>query len=136
MWKPARRRLKLQDEEDVLAIEDDLRAAVTAALSAGIAAARKQGSALGADFESLVKPNLDAIVVRIAAIAEDRVIGTIDDDQAREDISSQLDTVRPIILAAGELALLAVQTIVNAVLDALKAALNTATTHAIGIALL
>jgi hypothetical protein len=35
-----------------------------------------------------------------------------------------------------ELALLAVQTIINAVLDALKTVVNTATTHAIGIGLL
>lgn len=118
-----------------MAIPDDLRTAANRALSAGVAAARGQGTALSADYENLVKPNLQAVVVRIAAIAKDLLDGNIENDQARDQINTQFDNVPPVIMAAAELAALAVQTIVNAVLNALKAAVNTVTTHAIGIAL-
>jgi predicted type IV restriction endonuclease len=118
-----------------LSILDDLKTAATGALSAGSATARAQGTALEGDFETLVKPNLDAIVARIASIARDRIAGDIGDDQARDDLDTQFDNVQPIILAETDLALLAVQSIINAVLAALKAGVNAATTQAIGIAL-
>jgi predicted type IV restriction endonuclease len=118
-----------------MAVLDDLRTAVTNALSAGAGAARAQGTALATDFEKLVKPNLDAIVVEAAAIAQDRIDGNIGDDQARDDLATQFDRVQTEILAAAELSLLAAQVIINAVLDALKAAIDTATTRAIGVAL-
>lgn len=119
-----------------MAILDDLRTAVTNAISAGANAARGQGTALKVDFEVLVKPNLDAIVVQIAAITEDLIDDNISLDQARDDLKTQLDNVQPLILAEAELALLAVQVIINAVMNALKSAVNAATTGAIGIAVL
>jgi hypothetical protein len=119
-----------------MAIVDDLRQGATAALSAGASAVRGQGAALTADFENLVRPNLDAILIQVAAITEDVVAGNIGTDQARDDLVTQLDRVQPLILAVAELALLAVQTIINAVLDALKTVVNAATTHAIGVGLL
>jgi hypothetical protein len=119
-----------------MAILDDLRQAATQAISAGATAARGQGTALKADFENLVRPNLDAILIQVAAITEDVIAGNIGSDQARDDFKTQWDAVQTLILAVSELALLAVQTIINAVLDALKTVVNIATTHAIGIGLL
>jgi predicted type IV restriction endonuclease len=119
-----------------VALVNDLRTAVTAALSAGVAAARGQGTALKADFEALIKPNLDAIVVQVAAIGEDLVAGNIGAAQARDDLHTQLDAVTPLILAEAELTLLAAQVIINAVMNALKSVINAASTRAIGVALL
>ena len=119
-----------------MAILDDLKAAATNALSAGATAARGQGAALKADFENLVKPNLDDIVTKIAAITEDVIADNISPEQARDDLGTQLDRIKPLVLAMAELALLAVQVIINAVMDALKSAVNAATTGAIGIAVL
>jgi predicted type IV restriction endonuclease len=125
-----------REEEGALAILDDLRTAATQAVTAGVNAAKGQGAALRADFETLVKPRLDAVVIQIAAITDDVVAGIIGAEQAREDLKTQLDNIEPLILAVSELALLAVQVIINAIMDALKAAVNTATTRGIGIALL
>lgn len=119
-----------------MAIADDLKTAATNALSAGVTAARGQGAALRVDFEALVRPNLDAIVVQIAAITDDLVVGNIGPEQAREDLATQRDRIQPLILGTAELGLLAVQVIVNAVLDAVRAVVNAATTRAIGIPLL
>lgn len=119
-----------------MAILDDVRSAVTNAISAGANAARGQGAALKADFENLVKPNLDDIVIKIAEITEDVIADNITQDQARDDLGTQLDRIQPLILAMAELALLAAQVIINAVMNALKSAVNTATTAAIGIAIL
>lgn len=117
-------------------ILDDLRTAVTGAIAAGATAARGQGVALTGDFETLVKPNLDAVVVQVAAITEDLVAGNIGKDQAGGQYRTQLDNVPPIILAAAELALLAVQQIIDAVVNALTSVVNEATTRAIGFAVL
>jgi hypothetical protein len=119
-----------------VAIVDDLRTAVTGGISAGATAARGQGAALKADFENLVKPNLEAVVVQIAAITQDLIAGDITQDQARDDLQTQFHDVQTIILAAAELALLAVQVIINAVIDALKSAINAATRGAVGFGLL
>jgi len=119
-----------------MAILDDLRTAVTNAISAGANAARGQGTALKGDFENLVKPNLDDVVVQIAAITEDVIAGNISQAQAKDDLGTQLDRIQSVILAEAELALLAVQVIINSVINALKSAVNTATTGAIGVALL
>jgi hypothetical protein len=117
-------------------IVDDVKTALTNALSAGANAARGQGVALKQDFETLVRPNLEAIAAEVAAIVEDLVAGNISADQARDDLATQSSRIEPLILGAAELALLAVQVIINAVLDALKAAVNAATSRAVGIALL
>jgi hypothetical protein len=119
-----------------VAILDDLRKAATSAISAGAAAARGQGTKLKTDFEALVKPNLDAVVVRVAAISEDLAAGNIGADQARDDLQTQFDTIAPLILAAAELSLLSAQVIINAVMNALKGVVNAASTRAIGVALL
>ncbi len=113
-------------------IVDDLTNLATAALNAGATAARAQGAALSGDFENLVKPNLDDIVAQIAAITEDVVAGNIGADQAKDDLSTQMDRIEPLILTEAELALLAVQVIIQAVENALKGAVNTAA----GVALL
>jgi hypothetical protein len=118
-----------------MALLDDLQTAASNGLAAGANAARAQGTALAGDFESLVKPNLDAIVVEVAAITQNRIDGDIGDDQARDDLSSQFGRIQTEALAMAELSELAVQIIVNAVLDVLKSAINTATTRAIGVGL-
>lgn len=115
-----------------MAVIDDLRQAVSGAISAGSSAARAQGIALKGDFETLVKPQLDDILVQVAAITEDYTAGNILRDQAQGDLTTQRNRIVPVILGVAELALLAVQTIINAVMNALKTAVNTAA----GIALL
>jgi hypothetical protein len=119
-----------------MAILDDLTKAASDAISTGAKAARGQGTALKGDFEKLLKPNFEAILVQIAAITEDAIAKNIGPAQAKSDLATQLDRVQPLVLAIAELSLLAVQVIIDAILDALKAVVNTATTHAIGIALL
>lgn len=115
-----------------MAILDELRVAASAALSAGANAARAQGTALRADFENLIRPGLDGILAMIADIGEDFTAGNIGADQAREDLATQLAAVQDLIVATAELALLSVQIVVNAVLDAIRGVINAAA----GIALL
>lgn len=115
-----------------MAILDDLRQAVTNAVSAGADAARAQGTALRGDFENLVRPQLDGVLVQVAAITSDFVDGNISQEQAQSDLATQCNRIRPIIIGAAELELLAVQTIIKAVLDALKAAVK----GAAGVAIL
>jgi hypothetical protein len=115
-----------------MAIEDDVRQAVSAAISAGSSAARAQGIALKSDFEKVLKTQLDDVVVQTAAIAGDVALGNIGPDQAKDDLQTQKNRIVPIILGVAELAVLAVQTIINAVITALQAAVN----KAAGVALL
>lgn len=109
-----------------MALVDAFRQGVSNAVSAGSAAARGQGAALKSDFEVLVKPQLDDIIVQIASITEDYVSRSISKEQAQDDLSTQCNRIKPIILAVAELALLAIQTIINAVLNALREAVNAA----------
>ena len=118
-----------------MALLDDLSAAVTNALKAGADAARAQGAELANDFNTLVKPNLDSVVVAVASITEKRIAQQIGDDEARDLMGLAFDQVGTLILAMVELAELALQTIVNAVLASLKSVVNDATTRAIGVAL-
>lgn len=104
----------------------DLRRAVGGALSDGADAARTQGAALKSDFENLVRPQLDDILKQTAAITDDFLAGDIGKEQAQEDLLTQSNRIKPLILAVSELALLAVQVIIDAVLNALKSAVNTA----------
>jgi hypothetical protein len=119
-----------------MAIVDDLRQAGTQAISAAASSARAQGTALRADFENLVRPNLDSILIDIAAITEEALAGKIEPEQAQDDLKVQINRVRTLILAMAELAVLAIQSIINAVIEALRTVVNTASTHAIGIGLL
>jgi hypothetical protein len=119
-----------------VAILDDLKLAAENAISAGARAARGQGVALKADFETLVRPQLNGVVIQMAAIADDLIVGNIDRDQASDDMKNQFDRVEAVILAAAELAQLAVQVIINAVMDALRNTINLATSAAIGFPLL
>jgi hypothetical protein len=119
-----------------MAILDELREAATQAISAGAGAVRGQGIALKADFENFIGPSLEGVLIHIADISDDFVAGNIGAEQAGDDLKTQLNRIQTLILAAAELALLAVQIIVNAVLDAIKTVVNAATTRAGGVALL
>jgi hypothetical protein len=109
-----------------MAILDDLTSAAEDALAAGAKTARHEGKALGDDFEKLVRPNLEAVIAQMAQITEDLAKGDIGQDQAKDDLATQFDAIPPLILAETELLLEAVQDIINAVIGALKAAINTA----------
>ncbi len=119
-----------------MALLADLRSAVEQAVSVGAGSLREQGTLLRADFENLVRPNIDDVLVRIADIGDDYTAGNIGPQQARDELQIQLGRVQTLIIAVAELALLAVQIIVNAVLDAIKGVVNAATTRFSGIALL
>lgn len=119
-----------------MALLDDLRKAANDALAAGAMAARQEGVALASDFETLLKPNLEDIVVQIAAITEARIADTISADLAQANLRQQLDSIEDLAVAETELVLLAIQNILNAIIDALKAVVNAASSKAIGIALL
>lgn len=114
-----------------MGVLDDLKTALTKGLDAGAAAVRQQGTAIKDDFTDFIRPNFDAIVAELAQIGEDRLAGRIGDQQAQDDAADQLASVKTILEAEAELGALAIQTIANAVLDALKSALNAA----VGIAL-
>jgi len=101
-----------------MAVIDDLRQAVKVAVAAGSNAARGQGAAL--------------ILVQIEAITADFVAKNILQPQAKDDLGTQSNRVMPIILGVAELTLMAVQAIINAVMDAVKTVVN----KAAGIALL
>jgi hypothetical protein len=115
-----------------MAILEDLKAAVTSAISAGADAARKQGTVLTADYNNQLLPNFDAVLIQIASITDDVVAQNITPTQAIPDFTTQFDCIPPLILAEAELVLLGVQVITNAVMDALKGVVNSA----IGVALL
>lgn len=115
-----------------MAVIDDLRQAVKVAVAAGSNAARSQGIALKGDFENLVVPELDDILVQIEAITADFVAQNIQQPQAKDDLSTQSNRVMPIILGVAELTMMAVQAIINAVMDAVKTVVN----KAAGVALL
>jgi hypothetical protein len=119
-----------------MAILDELRTAATQALQAGASSLRGQGIALRADFENLLRPNLEGVLATIADISEDFIAGNIGPEQARDDLATQSDRVQALILATAELALVAIQIVINAVMDAIKTVVNAATTRAGGIALL
>jgi hypothetical protein len=118
-----------------MALQDDLAKAASEALSAGATQARNEGKALAGDFEALVRPNLDDIVARIAAITAARIAGTINDELAQINLGQQFKRIQDLAIGEAELVLQAVQDILNAVIDALKTVINAATTHAIGFAL-
>ena len=119
-----------------MAILDDLRTAATQGLSAGVASLRGQGAAVRADFENLIRPNLDGVLVTIAEISEDLTAGNITPEQARDDLATQRDRTRAVIFAAGELTLVALQVVVDAVMDAIRTVVNAASSRAVGVALL
>ena len=119
-----------------MALLEDLRSAVGQAVSVGVGSLREQGTLLRADFENLVRPNIDDILVRIADIGDDFTAGHIGPEQARDNLAIQLGRVQALIVAVAALALLAVQIVVNAVLDAIKGVINVATTRLSGVALL
>lgn len=115
-----------------MAMLDELKQAVSDAIKTGASEARAQGTALKGDFENLVKPQLNDILVQVESITKDYVAGNISKAQAQSDLTTQRDRIKPIILTVAELAFLAVQTIINAALDALKTVVN----KAAGVALL
>ena len=119
-----------------MAVIDVLKPLVQSGISAGISTARSQGQALRADIDNLIKPQMEDVVKQIASITEARLADRIEDDQAQDAIRTQLDRIQPLLLALGELSLLAVQTIVNAILDAIKQGVDGILQGAIGITLL
>lgn len=118
-----------------MALLDDLTQAADNALTTGATAARAQGVALAADYENLLKPNLQAIVVQLASITEARIAGTISTQLAQLNLNQQFESLSDLAVAETELVLLAVQTIINAVINALRSVINAATSRAIGVGL-
>lgn len=118
-----------------MALLDDLTQTADSTLTAGATAARGQGVALAADYENLLRPNLQAIIVQLASITEARIAGTINTELAQLNLNQQFESLSDLAVAETELVLLAVQTIINAVINALKSVINTATTRAIGVGL-
>ncbi len=116
-----------------MALLNDLQKAATDALTAGAAAARNQGVALAADFETLLRPNLLDVIARVSAIAEARIAGTITAELARLNLQQQFERIEDLAIGQAELVLLAVQNILNAIIDALRLAVNAASNRAIGI---
>jgi hypothetical protein len=114
---------------------DDLTQAAESTLTAGATTAPAQGVALAADYENLLRPNLQAIVVQLASITEACVTGTISKDLAELNLNQQFEQISDLAVAESELVLLAVQNIINAVINARKRVISTATTQAIGVGL-
>ena len=114
-----------------MAILDDLQAALKNGIAAGAASAQTQGVNLAQDALNAIEPNLKAVVAELAAIAQDRVDGNIGDQQAKDGVTTQLNRIPTLITEATELVAVALQAIIDAVLNALKAAIGAATGVAI-----
>ena len=109
-----------------MTVLNDVQTAAEKALTAGMTAARNGGKGLAADLASQLKPNLLDIAAQIASITEARITGTITTELAQLNLKQQFESIRDLAVAEAELVLLAIQDILNAVIDALKAAVNTA----------
>lgn len=109
-----------------MTVLNDVQTAAEKALTAGMTAARNGGRGLAADLASQLKPNLLDIAAQIASITEARSTGTITTELAQLNLKQQFESIRDLAVAEAELVLLAIQDILNAVIDALKAAVNTA----------
>jgi hypothetical protein len=109
-----------------MTVLSDVQAAAENALTAGANAARNEGKGLAADLASQLKPNLLDIAAQIASITEARIAGTITTELAQLNLKQQFESIEDLAIAEEELVLLAIQDILNAVIDALKAAVNAA----------
>lgn len=109
-----------------MALADDITAALQDAANAGAAAAAKSGKDLTQDIKSFVVPNLTDIAVHIAAIVQKRQNGIYTDATAKALIDAQEDALQSLVETVATLAVLEAQTIVNAMVGALNAAVNVA----------
>jgi len=67
----------------VSSVVDVLRTAVNEAIWAGANAVRRKGLKLRADFETIIKPNLETVVIHAAAITVDFKSGNLTQDRLR-----------------------------------------------------
>jgi hypothetical protein len=115
-----------------MSIEEDITAALTAGAKAGAAAASTAGKDFSEDITKFVVPHLEDIGLQLASIVTKRLAGIYTDATAKALIDSEEDAIQTLVEAVTTLAVLDVQNIVNAIVDALNGAVNTA----VGFALL
>ena len=109
-----------------MSIADDITNALKAGADAGAVAADTAGKNLLGDINSFVVPHLRDIGIQVASIIAKRLSGVFNDKTAQALIESQEDSVQVLVENLVALAALEAQTIVNAIVDALSKAVNTA----------
>jgi hypothetical protein len=109
-----------------MALVDDIFAALTAGAQAGAAAASTAAKDLTQDVRTFVIPHLHEVAVQVASIVTKRLNGTYSDLTAKTLIDSEEDAIQAIVETMVALTVLESQQIVNAVIDSLNKAVNTA----------
>jgi hypothetical protein len=118
--------------ETIMAIADDVLAALSAGAKAGATAAEGAGQDLVQDVDKFLIPHLEDIAIQVASIVVKRQQGVFTDATAKALIDSQEDAIETLVETMLSLAVLEAQKIVNAIVAALTQAVNTA----LGFALL
>ena len=78
------------------------------------------------DVDNFVVPDLRDIGIQLASIVEKRVAGIYTEATTKALIDSEEDAIQTLVETMAALAILEAQTIVNAIVDALNKAVNTA----------
>jgi hypothetical protein len=115
-----------------MTIADDITGALQAGAQAGAAAASTAGRDLRGDIDNFVVPHLQDIGIQLASIVEKRKAGIFTDATAKALIDAQEGAIQTLVETMTTLAVLEAQNIVNAIVDALNKAVNSA----LGFALL
>ena len=109
-----------------MALVDDITKALQDGAKAGAAAASTGARDLSQDVQNFVVPHLHDIGVHVTSILEKRALGIFTDDASRRMINGQRDSVQVLVDTITSLAAQEAETIVNAIIDALHQAVNTA----------
>src|SRR5215467_12414868 len=109
-----------------MSLADDITGALQAGAKAGAAAASTAAKDLRQDVQNFIVPHLRDIGIHVASIVEKRLAGIYTDVTAKALIDSQEDAIQVLVETMVALAVLEAQTIVNAIIDALNKAVNTA----------
>lgn len=108
----------------------DLATTITQALEdsakAGTAALTGAGRNLTGDLAKFVLPHLKDIGIQVASIVQKRQTNVYTDATAKALIDSQEDSVQTLVDTMTALTVFEAQTVVNAMIDALNTAVNTA----------
>ena len=115
-----------------MTIADDITGALQAGAKAGAAAASTAGRDLRGDMDNFVVPHLQDIGLQLGSIVEKRLAGIFTDATAKALIDSQEGAIQTLVETTTTLAVIEAQNIVNAIVDALNKAVNSA----LGFALL
>lgn len=134
--RAAKRRRALSDfselEGKLATLVEDVSIALQNGARAGAAAASSAGRDLGQDVEAFLVPHLNDVAAQVVSIIQKRNEGIYTDATTKDLLASEADAVKVLLETMTTLAVFEVQTILNAIISALAAAVNAA----VGFALL